>query len=843
MTQKDPDMKKNFCLCVHGHFYQPPRENPWLEIIELQKSASPYHDWNERITRECYGPNTRSRLHANNGRIIKLINNYEYMSFDLGPTLLSWLETKHPWIYSQIIAADKASRERYHGHGNAMAHVYNHIIMPLASRRDKLTQIRWGLADFRHRFGREAEGMWLAETAVDTETLELIADEGIKFTILSPDQAAAIRPACPGTLDTEGIISRERDKQSGWTDVSGGRIDPTRPYRVYLNSASGRFIDVFFYDGPLSRSIAYEKILSSGDALLGRINSILENHKDGPRLLSIATDGESYGHHFKFGEMALSWLFDNIEKEGKIRLINFGAFLELFPPGHEVRIIERTSWSCAHGIERWRSDCGCSVSGNREINQRWRTPLRSGLEWLSGELAHIFTKRAGRLLKNPWDARDEYISLILDDSGRTSFFQRHSARPLSDEEKADAICLLESQRMALYMFTSCGWFFDDISGIESIQILMYALRAIELVRRASPNDLEKGLMDFLIDAESNYQSSISGAGILEKMVKPSKISPSIAAAHYAMLSLMDGTRPEKNPFSETALPIRRNFYELDGIRAALGEVKILEIRTGKSVLKRYFTILKKDRELSCVIGSVSAPDYDLVNDEMEKAFSESPESLITVFSMMAQDVQYFSMEDLIPDARLAVIDGMAEYFYSRVERSLEKNGDSFTDLIKILHLFKEKPPSFLNNIIRLMLAYRLSEILAGNAGEEEIDFTGLLDLAGPLQSDPQQFGPQGIKSPILKEMMADPYMKKIAEVFLVKSMKSFAESKKTVNIQNMVNFLNLAVSQGIEMDLWECQNIFYDIHRDHDPTGTDNPGIFQKLAELGSLLGFMMEEK
>ncbi len=843
MTQKDPEMKKQFCLCIHGHFYQPPRENPWLEIIELQRSASPYHDWNERITRECYGPNTRARLHAENGRITKLINNYEYMSFDFGPTLLSWLEIKHPWIYSQIIAADKASCKRYGGHGNALAHVYNHIIMPLASRRDKLTQIRWGLADFRHRFGRDAEGIWLAETAVDTETLELIADEGIKFTVLSPDQAAAIRPSCPGTPDAEDIISGERSGHSGWTDVSGGRIDPTRPYRVPLKGASGRFIDVFFYDGPLSRSIAYEKILSSGDALLGRINSILENHKDGPRLLSIATDGESYGHHFKFGEMALSWLFEHIEKEGKIQLINFGAFLELHPPVYEVRIVERSSWSCAHGIERWRSDCGCSISGNKDINQRWRTPLRSGLEWLSGELAHIFTRRAGRLLKNPWGARDEYIGLMLDESGRSAFFQRHSARPLSDDEKTDALCLLESQRMALYMFTSCGWFFDDISGIESRQILMYALRAIELVRRASPNDLEKGLMDFLIDAESNDPSSPNGAEILEKTVKPSKISPSLAAAHYAMLSLMDGTGSDKNPFSEMALPQRRNFYEQGGIKAALGEVEILEKRTGKTVSKRYFSLLKKDREFSCVIGGVSAPDYELVNDEMERAFSESPESLITVFSMMAEDVQYFSTEDLIPDAHLAVIDGMAGAFYDRVRRSLETSGETFDDLIKILHLFKEKPPSFLNDVARIMLSYRLSEILAGNSDEEEIDLKDLFNLAAPLQPDPFRFGPQVTTSPVFKDIIAEPFMKKIAEDFLVKNMKSFAETKKTVKIRNMMNFLNLAVSQGIELDLWECQNIFYDIHRSHSPTGTDNPGVFQKLVELGSLLGFMMEEK
>ena len=842
MTPKDSYMKKHFYLCVHGHFYQPPRENPWLEIVELQRSASPYHDWNERITRECYGPNTRARLHGKNGRITKLINNYEYMSFDFGPTLLSWLEIKHPWIYSQIIAADKAGQKRYNGHGNALAHVYNHIIMPLATRRDKLTQIRWGLADFRYRFGRDAKGMWLAETAVDTETLDLMADEGIKFTVLSPAQASEIRPIGPGSGDS-GILSGGSVKHSGWTDVSEGRIDPTRPYRVILNRASGKFIDIFFYDGPLSRSIAYEKILSSGEILLGRINSILENHKDGPRILSIATDGESYGHHFKFGEMALSWVFDQIEKEGRINLINFGAFLELFPPKYEVRIVEKSSWSCAHGVERWRSDCGCSVNGNSECNQHWRTPLRNGLEWLSRELGLIFEKRAARLLKNPWEARDDYINIMLDESGKTSFFQRHSLRPLKDDETADALCLLESQRMALYMFTSCGWFFDDISGIESIQILMYALRAVELVRRSSPNDLEKGLLDFLADAESNDPSYKNGAYIFEDMVKPSKIAPSLAAAHFAIMSLTEGIRPENHPFSAMALPVRRNLYENDGSRAALGEVKILETRTGKSVLKRYFVVSRKNQEISCVIGNASALDYDLINDEMAKTFSESPEGLITVFSMMAQDVQYFSLEDLIPDARLAFVEGMSESFNARIRRDLESNGESFNDLFNMLRLVKEKPPAFLHDIFRLMLIIRLSDILVGDAGDEKIDFEGLLDIPDPLQSDSHQVKPEDRNLTLFMEMMTEPSMKKIAQDFLIKSMKSFAESKKSVNIINAVNFLRLTVSQGIELDLWECQNIFYDIYSGHSLTGTDNPGIFSMLLELGSLLGFMTEEK
>lgn len=843
MDLEDSDMKKNFYLCVHGHFYQPPRDNPWLEIIELQKSASPFHDWNERITRECYGPNTRSRLHGNNGFITKLINNYEYMSFDFGPTLLSWLEIKHPWIYFQILAADKTGQKRYNGHGNALAHVYNHVIMPLAARRDKLTQIRWGLADFRHRFGREAEGMWLAETAVDTETLDLMADEGIKFTILSPSQASAIRSIGSMSGSSGGIFSKDKEKPSGWKDVSGGRIDPTRPYRVFLNRASGKYIDVFFYDSPLSRAIAYEKILSSGEALLGRVRSILDNHKDGPRILSIATDGESYGHHFKFGEMALSWLFDHIENEDKIRLINFGAFLELFPPTYEVKIVENSSWSCAHGIKRWRSDCGCSVNENKKFNQQWRKPLREGLEWLSGELALIFEKRASLLLKNPWVARDEYINIILDKSGKDSFFQKHSSGTLKEDEKTEALCLLESQRMAMYMFTSCGWFFDDISGIESIQILMYALRAIELARRYSPNDFEKGLIGFLVLAKSNDPAYKDGARIFDTMVKPSKITPSMAAAHHAMLSLVEVIKPEINPFSEMVLPMRENRYNNEGVKAILGEVKIIEKRTGIEIPKRYLAVHEKGRGYSCIIGSAIAPDYEIINEEITKAFFESPSSLITVFSMTAQDGRYFALEDIIPDVRLVMIHGIAESIYGGIRKSMDSN-NALDELVNVLRLIKEPPPSCLNNIFRLLSAELFSDLLVRNIDKGRIDFENYSNLLDLFQSDPASSLLDGKKtSPFFQEIMTDPLIKKTVRDFLVNTFNHFAISKNIAMIENIINFLNLINSQGIKMDLWDCQNIFYDTYKASGSLKAENPRVYSKLMELGSLLGFSIEEK
>jgi len=841
MTPNDPKIKKPYYLCVHGHFYQPPRENPWLEMIEVQKSAFPYHDWNDRITRECYGPNTRSRLHGENGRIAKLINNYEYMSFDFGPTLLSWLEIKHPWIYSQILAADKAGQKRYNGHGNALAHVYNHIIMPLATYRDKLTQIRWGLADFRHRFHREPEGMWLAETAVDMETLGLMADEGIRFTVLSPLQASSVRSLA--TLPPSSSSASLKDKHPGWMDVSGARIDPTRPYRVFLNNEHTRFIDVFFYDDPLSRSIAYEKVLSSGEALLGRIKGILENHKDGPRILSIATDGESYGHHFKFGEMALSWLFEHIEKDGKINLTNFGAFLELSPPKHEVKIVEHSSWSCAHGTDRWRADCSCSVGGRKDWNQKWRTPLRDGLDWLAKQLSSIFEKRAGRLLKNPWDARDEYLKIILDESSKASFFNRHAVRPVNEDEKTEILCLLESQRMSLYMFTSCGWFFDDISGIESIQILMYALRAIELVRRSSPNDLEKGLREYLSRAISNDPSYKDGARIFDNMVKPSRIQPSLAAAHYAVMHLIEGMNPNMNPFSEMVRPIRKDHFERDDIKAVFGEVTVTEKRTSKETQKRFLAVREKGKEFICIIGGASSPDYDLIMDEISKAFSDSQGSIITVFSMMAQDVQYFSVEDLIPDVRMGMINGLAYSFYNRVRHSLDSSKALMEETINAMYQFKEPTPTFLNNIFRLLFVEKFSDILSVDNNQEQIDFEKFLGTLNLFQSDSNLLPDDNKISNLLKEILSDPLFKKTAQDFLIKGIKSFSESKKIVIIKNMINFLKLTVSQGIDLDLWECQNIFYEIYNGSGFLLTANPQNVSMLKELGHLLGFITEGK
>jgi alpha-amylase/alpha-mannosidase (GH57 family) len=515
-------------VCVHGHFYQPPREHPWLEIVELTDEAYPFHDWNERITAECYQPNTRARILDEQGRIQRIVNNYARISFNVGPTLLAWLEEAAPETYAGILDADRRSMARFGGHGSAIAQVYNHMIMPLANERDRRTQVVWGIRDFVHRFGREPEGMWLAETAVDEATLELLAEQGIRFTILSPYQASRTR----------------RIGETAWHDVHGGRVDPTMPYRVSLSS--GRSITVFFYDGPISRAVAFEGLLDSGQRFERRL---LEgfNDRPGPQLVNIATDGESYGHHHRHGEMALADALHRLSAREDIKVTNYAQYLATHPPTHEAQVVPSSSWSCAHGVERWRSDCGCTT-GAPGRHQRWRAPLRAALDFLRDELAGRFERMAAPLLADPWAARDDYIDVILDrDPERIdAFFEDHATRELDADEQRRTVQLLGMQRQAMLMYTSCGWFFDELARPEPLQVLRYAARAIQLARLAIGTsglmvggrvDLEEAFVERLAAAESNDPRYGDGRGIYEQRVRPAVVDLEQVGAHFAISSL------------------------------------------------------------------------------------------------------------------------------------------------------------------------------------------------------------------------------------------------------------------------------------------------------------------
>ena len=546
-------------VCIHGHFYQPPRENPWLEGVELQDSAYPFHDWNERITAECYAPNFASRILDSEKRVTDIIDNYSRISFNFGPTLLSWMEQHRPSTYQSILEADRLSLERFSGHGSAIAQAYSHMIMPLANRRDKVTQVLWGIKDFQKRFGRFPEGMWLPETAVDTETLVVMAELGIKFTILAPSQAKRVRRIM---------------RSARWHDVSGGKIDPTTGYLCFL--PSGKRINLFFYDGPISQDIAFGGLLNNGEAFAHRLFSAFSDQRDWPQVVHIATDGETYGHHHRYGDMALAYCLHLIESSTSAKLTNYGEYLEKHPAAHWVEIHDYSSWSCVHGVERWKEDCGCNSGMHSGWNQAWRKPLREAMDWLRDTLIPLYEDQSKELFKDPWKARDEYIDVILDRRGENveGFFRRNAVKELSREERVKALKFLEMQRNAMLMYTSCGWFFDEISGIETTQVLRYAARAIQLAEQLSATALEKDYLQKLEKAPSNIPDFEHGAKIYERLVKPSMLDLLRVGAHYAISSLFEDYKKSTRIYCYTANSDLYDRMEMGKLRLAIGKTRI-----------------------------------------------------------------------------------------------------------------------------------------------------------------------------------------------------------------------------------------------------------------------------
>ncbi|HEX8773922.1 MAG TPA: DUF3536 domain-containing protein [Pyrinomonadaceae bacterium] len=514
-------------LIIHGHFYQPPRENPWTEIVEREPSARPFHDWNERIHSECYRPNGYARVIDAYGRIELIVNNYVNMSFNFGPTLLSWLEQEHPQTYARILEADRESLGRRGGHGNAIAQGYNHSILPLCNERDRRTQVRWGLRDFQLRFGREAEALWLPETACDDLTLGTLIDEGLRYVILSPHQAERVRDTAVGTE---------------WSSVNDGQIDTTRAYKYFHRDGSGRSIAIFFYDGSVAKAIAFDGALASSQGLVDRFERAARGAHS---CVNVATDGETYGHHFHWGDRTLVYALEVEAVRRGFRITNYGEFLDYQPPTMEVEIKLGpeglgTAWSCAHGVGRWRRDCGCQTGAQEGWNQAWRAPLRDALDLLRDDAALAFEATAGELFVDPWAARDDYIELIADrKASRDDFLRRHCGRALSSTEQARALASLEMQRSAMTMYTSCGWFFSDISGIETLQVLKYAGRVMDFQEELGLVSSKKRFLEILAEAESNVTQLGTGADIYRRFVETSRVTPERVAAHLGMSSLVD----------------------------------------------------------------------------------------------------------------------------------------------------------------------------------------------------------------------------------------------------------------------------------------------------------------
>jgi alpha-amylase/alpha-mannosidase (GH57 family) len=655
----------NKYVCIHGHFYQPPRENAWLEVIEVQDSAHPYHDWNERITAECYEPNATSRI-LDEARIIKnIVNNYARISFNFGPTLLSWMEMYAPETYEAILEADKISLENFGGHGSAVAQVYNHIIMPLANAHDKETQIVWGIRDFEYRFKRKPEGMWLAETAVDTETLEVLAANDIKFTILAPRQAKAVRKI--GTTE--------------WTPVHDRTVNTTKAYQC--NLPSGKSIIVFFYEGDISQGIAFNGLLNDGKRFADRLLDTFNKHDKEPQLVHVATDGETYGHHHKHGEMALAFCLDYIEKGKEATLTNYAQYLELCPPQEEAQIVEDSSWSCVHGVERWRENCGCN-GGKPGYHQLWRKPLRGALDWLRDSVEVIFEQEASKVVTDPWKARNDYINIVLkrSDDHIKSFLDTHA---LAGASANRILRIMEMQRHAMLMYTSCGWFFDEISGIETTQVMQYACRVIQLANQIGNVDLEEEFIKRLEDAPSNVVAYQTGAMVYKNIVLPSRTNLQRVGMHYAVASIFEDEPEALSVFNYTTA---NDFFlkkEAGEQKLVLGITKVKSIVT-RSEKKFAFAVIYLGKHN--IIGNISidmqSDDFASMQFRMVKSFEEGRLGDVIGLMQVYFGPEKYTIWQLFQDEKRKILDMISQESMNDLEQSLRKSYNRDYPLINAL---------------------------------------------------------------------------------------------------------------------------------------------------------------
>jgi alpha-amylase/alpha-mannosidase (GH57 family) len=643
-------------ITVHGHFYQPPRENPYLDAIERQPSASPFHDWNERIHHECYRPNAFARILNDRGEIVGIVNNYEYLSFNIGPTLMSWLERYDVETYQRILEADSKSSERLNGHGNAIAQVYNHIIMPLANERDKYTQIRWGKEDFRSRFGHDPEGMWLAETAVDYITLEALIAEGIKFIVLAPSQAQRCRP-----------LPTAQQPDPEWYEVGGGQIDPTRPYRCIV--PSGKSIDIFFYDGPISRDMGFNDVLNSSGHLAGRLGSAIHGDHRPSQLISVATDGETFGHHKGGTEKCLAYAFTQEFPQRGWTVTNYGHYLSINPPAWEVELKPVTAWSCSHGVDRWQEDCGCAGGGG--WHQKWRRPLRAALDWLRDQLSEVYETEGRRLLSDPWLARDEYIGVVRNRSLENveAFLDRHKCRELSPAEQVDTLRLLEMQRHTLLMYTSCGWFFEELSRPEGVQILRYAARAIELAGDVVGVQLEKSFVEMLAFAPSNVDFFKDGAAVYRHLVVTAQITLEQVAAHYAISGLFT-TYPEHHRVY--CYTTHRQDYQLQRIgplTLAVGQLQLISEVTQESVQLVFAVLHLGGWDFHCCIQPFQGRrEYTQMKDRLFDALQQASAAHVILAMNDYFDGKSFSLRDLFAEERHRIMRLLSQETLMRLDQ-------------------------------------------------------------------------------------------------------------------------------------------------------------------------------
>ena len=807
-------------ICIHGHFYQPPRENPWLETVETQDTAAPYHDWNERICAECYAPNGAARVVNVKNQIMRIVNNYARISFNFGPTLFSWLKENAPRTYRMVLEGEARSRQRNRGHSSALAQVYNHMILPLANARDRATQIRWGIADYRSSFGAPPEGMWLAETAADNATLEALAANGIRFTVLAPHQCKRIRH-----------VKSDADKSEGnWTNTPDATVDTTHPYLVRF--PSGASIAVFFYNGPVSRAIAFERLLDSGDNLVARLKG---GFKDGaqPQLMNVATDGESYGHHHRYGEMALAYAMRLLEQDKTVKLTNYAAFLEQFPPEFECEIVENTSWSCVHGVERWRSNCGCN-GGHPGWTQEWRAPLRKALDELRDALIPLTEQHGRSLFRDVWAARDAYIQVVLDRSTDSvdRFFVAQQAHPLSDDERVCALELMEMQRHAQLMYTSCGWFFDDIAGIETVQIIAYAARVLQLAgqlfgEQAAP--LEPALLARLAEARSNDPAAGDGARIYKKCVESQMLQLEQVVAHYAISSVFSTFADETELF---CFRVRRISYEIHTSgrgRLALGRVHAASSITGHAQDFSFAVLHFGDQNITAAVKAYSEADAaafeafsaDAAGHVLRADFPE----VIRLLDRFYGHADY-SLISLFTDEQRRIVQLILNSTLWDIENSLTTIYQDHASLLHYLsHAGLPKPPA-----LTLAAGFAINAGLRRVLEIDPVDVAQLRSFLALAKSDQVP-----LESAALS-FIADQRMKR-AMVELQMSSGSLEMLDRALQLARTLAEL------PFDLNLWQAQNVWYEILRTSGYalaalTAEDRPRWEKDFNELGKCLTF-----
>ncbi len=764
-------------ICIHGHFYQPPRENPWLEEIEFQDSAYPYHDWNERITSECYAPNAASRILDSQDRIIDIVNIYSKISFDFGPTLLSWLDRHKPEVYQSILEADKLSVKRFSGHGSAVAHAYNHMILPLANRRDKYTQIIWGIKDFQKRFNRDPEGLWLPEAAVDKETLEVLVSHGIKFTILSPRQAKSVR-------QTEDVRN--------WKDVNGEKIDPSRAYTCIL--PSGRSITLFFYDGPTSQDVSFGGLLNNGEFLAKRLLSNFRDDRKWPQIVHIATDGETFGHHHHFGDMALSYALHYIESNDLAKITNYGEYLGKNAPTQIVDIHENSSWSCIHGIERWRDNCGCNSGMHGSWTQTWRKPLREALDWLRDQLIPLYQNEALRYLKNPWDARNEYIEVILDRSNENikAFLDKNAVSTLTREDSIKVLKLLEMQRNCMLMYTSCGWFFDEVSGLETIQIIQYALKALQYAEELNGMHIESEFLKYLEHAPSNIFKNT--AEPYDKYVKSAKTDLLRVGAHYSISSIFEAYPEDIDIYCYTAKSEIYNKVEAGKVTLALGKSRITSRITWDERIIAFAVLHLGDHNINAGIKDFEGDkDFSIVENEIKGAFEKGdiPEVVRHLDKHFKGNI--YSLWHLFKDEQRKVLNEILRLTYEGIESSYRQIYENNYAIMNFYYSLQQQLPRPLFSAAEYTLNTDLKKIF-----EEEID----VERLSRLIEETKKWSVNIDKTTIGF----------IASSWVHSVMERLNNQPENIYIFEIVEAALEALNQlSLPLNLWEAQNIYFSI--------------------------------